>query len=548
MMAKIFSLILLLIPLASCFEDLIISPRKIDDSLPSKVRGRLIHCRLNSINGRQILTLFLSPAQLLLYIPGANVPPSNYTLPLAELQDKVSSSVNLFVALPGFSAGKCIISCPNPSLCSALNKHVQSLITSAGSFDPSDIILGAHSLGGTCANYLIQAYPDTPEYHNALILSGGYVDEIGDYSLENYPSKTLTIGAELDGGAARPGKLASWVYQSERINNFQQSAVIIIPGIDHSDFCPGFQVPGDIYPSDVSQDSAVAVVSSVTAAWLKLSIFDTATPLDKAFLKHSRDYTTSLLEPYFAALDYEIATLTEPDNLHFLGEGGMYSPICEKAQEILGGFTEEEWEKVSIVRTCDEGDDFEATRGCAYLNVTDDLEHSRSSFEVVEPADGSGEKSLLVNISAHADFYGDFLNTGSFTAAKQIACKMITGARIAEQMGYEYDAPTSRNTCKEANQWAVDTAMELLKGTRSLERFEERGKKICLKDDFDAFFSAGPAWIKEELQYKETDACMEISSVKIDTELDSKLFPGVHYCKLLSPARVIDWVFTDSLK
>jgi len=61
-------------------------------------------------------------------------------------------------------------------------------------------------------------------------------------------------------------------------------------------------------------------------------------------------------------------------------------------------------------------------------------------------------------------------------------------------------------------------------------------------------FSAGPAWIKESLQYKETDECMEISSVKIDTALDSKLFPGVHYCKLLSPARVVDWVMTDSLK
>ena len=28
----------------------------------------------------------------------------------------------------------------------------------------------------------------------------------------------------------------------------------------------------------------------------------------------------------------------------------------------------------------------------------------------------------------------------------------------------------------------------------------------------------------------------------------SPLFPGVHYCKLLSPARVVDYIMIDSLK
>ena len=230
------------------------------------------------------------------------------------------------------------------------------------------------------------------------------------------------------------------------------------------------------------------------------------------------------------------------ESLHSLGEGGQYSPVCEKAQEILAGFEESDWERVSIGRGCDL-ETFDDTRSCAYLNETSDLEHSRSQYEVV---DTSSPTQLKVNVSAHADYYSDFMNTGSFTASKQVACKMLTGARMAEQLGIEYPYETSKNTCKEVNQWSIDTAMELLEGTAALKRFEERGKPICLADDFDAYFSAGPAWIKESLQYKEGDDCMEVSSVKIDTALDSKLFPGVHYCKLLSPARVIDWIFTDA--
>ena len=55
-----------------------------------------------------------------------------------------------------------------------------------------------------------------------------------------------------------------------------------------------------------------------------------------------------------------------------------------------------------------------------------------------------------------------------------------------------------------------------------------------------------PAWIHESLELKFNDTCMVASSVKISTTLDSNLFPGVHYCKLLSPARVVDWMMTDS--
>lgn len=227
--------------------------------------------------------------------------------------------------------------------------------------------------------------------------------------------------------------------------------------------------------------------------------------------------------------------------MHYTGTGGTYSPICEKAQMILANLSPEDEARVSISRGCD-NENFSETRSCAYLNSTDDLEHSRSQYSF--EADNSD--NLLVNVSAHADYYRNFKNTGSITAASEVACKMLTGARIAEQLQIEYDAETSRKTCKDVNQYFYDQALQLIKGTETYNRYMESGKKLCFKDDFDAYFSAGPAWIKESLEIKEDDDCLSVASVKIDTALDSKLFPGVHYCKLLSPARVLDWIMTDS--
>jgi hypothetical protein len=43
--------------------------------------------------------------------------------------------------------------------------------------------------------------------------------------------------------------------------------------------------------------------------------------------------------------------------------------------------------------------------------------------------------------------------------------------------------------------------------------------------------------------------CLEVASLREGpTGLDSHIFPGIHYCKLLSPARVIDYIMIDSLK
>lgn len=87
---------------------------------------------------------------------------------------------------------------------------------------------------------------------------GSYVT---DQNVGNWPTPVFTLGAELDGGLGRPGMLNLSVNSADEAtlvagysldSEWQviNKPVNIIYGIDHSDFCPGFHVPGDIYPSE----------------------------------------------------------------------------------------------------------------------------------------------------------------------------------------------------------------------------------------------------------------------------------------------------------
>lgn len=492
--------------------------------------------------------------KLLIYMPGAAVPNVNYTQPLTSIQQESQPEVDLWVGVPATFKRKCIITCSSSKTCFPLHDQVNDVIQMAvdAGFKgdiKNDVIIGGHSLGATCANYLTQGYPDV--YTNGLLLHGGYIDEISENgSLMNYPSPVMMVGVELDGGLARPGKMAQFFRQhlmlTAEIGEEEaalKGAVVILPGLDHSDFCPGFAVPGDL-PSEVTTEEANRGIGVTSASWIKYLVTRDASSTAYRNLSALFDFTAKFLKPYYSALDLEV-TLDDNElhNLEYLGvTGGSYSPWCEVAQKTLAG--PEIADKILISRGCDvEG--FEESRSCAYLNETGDLEHSRSQYAV----DPENDNILLVNVSGHADYYANHLNLLAITAASEVACKMVSGARLAEQLKIDdYGSKTSVGTCQDVNKKALEIATQLLSGTKTLARYTEKGRKVCFGEDFEAFFSAGPAWIKETIELNDEGECLDVASVKIETELDSRLFPGVHYCKLLSPARIVDWMMSDSLQ
>ena len=167
--------------------------------------------------------------------------------------------------------------------------------------------MGGHSLGTTCADNLIRGYSFDYE---AAVMMGGYVY---DQNVADYQIPVLTLGAELDGGLGRPGYLYhsvvssdAWAAQNGGVNSeahVSQKPVVILEGADHSDFCPGFQVPGDIYPSEITKDHAMSMIGDQVSAFLNIQAGVSKTDSIKR-LQAGQSYTRDdLLKPLTSAFD-----------------------------------------------------------------------------------------------------------------------------------------------------------------------------------------------------------------------------------------------------
>jgi hypothetical protein len=136
----------------------------------------------------------------------------------------------------------------------------------------------------------------------------------------------------------------------------KQKPVSILKGMNHSDFCPGFDVPGDIFHSDVTDKTkSNSLIGQVTSAFLHLHTdqSEDITTSSLTTLKDGSKWTREdLMGPYYSALSWEASV----DN----GE----APWCALVQPWLPGFSNlDDYNrmKVSSVYKADRHD-FEDTR------------------------------------------------------------------------------------------------------------------------------------------------------------------------------------------
>jgi hypothetical protein len=148
--------------------------------------------------------------------------------------------------------------------------------------------------------------------------------------------------------------------------------------------------------------------------------------------------------------------------------------------------------------------------------------------------------ALLNNLADDGDDY---------VSAIEIATKLASRQLIYNRTGA--DAPESLDDgdrCKAINEAAYDLAMKSASDAAKA-RFQKNGRPLVMVADVKPSPPAGPWWIWNYLTYDDKGDRMEVSSYYAFYSLSAADYgAGNHYCKLLSPARALEWIYTDGLR
>jgi len=349
--------------------------------------------------------------------------------------------------------------------------------------------------------------------------------------------------------------------------------VVIIPGMNHMQFAsgdpPALVRARDLMP-EISYDEAYAAVAEIVVSYFGKVIGGGASVNGQEALQKALAATAAFVKPIVAAFELEGARyFNEPAQI-----GGPLESTCVKGGcDGKSAWAPKAQEVISKV------DGWTLSVSNQYVDVSS-TPLSGEEFHLPVITNNTGTHSLAITTysqnywdDAQPSWFDwkeifDKFDTGFIaTSAEEIAtklasrqCTLIVGAGKTDTPFSVDDPQFCAQTNKQAYEWAQQNA-----GSAAVGRFRKYGQKYTFADDIPE--SGGPFFINSRLEFNEvTDASGEkvisVAAPMQKTEIDywQKHFgpvprpsavpdPGCfHYCKLLSPARALEWVYVDSLR
>jgi len=87
-------------------------------------------------------------------------------------------------------------------------------------------------------------------------------------------------------------------------------------------------------------------------------------------------------------------------------------------------------------------------------------------------------------------------------------------------------------------------------GATTKARYLEKGEQLVLGDDLGPY-NEGPLWIWTYMKYSENDdktqETAQSTMMRTPVDYGIEAAAGFHYCKVLSPFHVMEWMYVDSL-
>jgi len=470
--------------------------------------------------------------KLIVFVPGGKVPPADY-VPIVE--DTIAKITGTNVAAVIVRCGALNLCNPLGQLPGLMDKAIAMISHKTNTaFNNDAIVIVGHSLGGVGARH----YSDTKtkegpvSFAGLALLGTQYNGDHEDFkgtlgypmSLKAYPAPLLALLGELDMVPTSHAALLFDEYDSMSKQAQAEKSVVVVPNMDHSQFCAPFNVSGDLRP-EMSNQEAVAVISTVMASWMNVVFNTSRATVSMEILSDFVENSTRPITSAFAA-----ATKLEARD------------VCRRGQELLLRDLPNAKDIVSKLNI-----------DVVVLNSSAPLEHTHTNYSF--NADGTfNMKIASYPFYAAVDSWNPVEMFGpNYMSAKDISCKMISADRVAQQFnatGYFPEKQPSA-TCTVMNQQAIDTAVALLTKfwPKAIERWHRRGRNITIEEDSSTV--AGPQWVfLSSLKFDDTKSPKNalVQSPELYSSIASPIYPGNYYCKVLSPAKVIEWIQTEGLE
>ena len=148
----------------------------------------------------------------------------------------------------------------------------------------------------------------------------------------------------------------------------------------------------------------------------------------------------------------------------------------------------------------------------------------------------------------------DMLDTGYYPiSATEMKTKLNSRQRIQEHAGAEFaDFSTldeEGNRCAEINDASIEWAYGKL-SKEAKANYDQFGQKYVTGDDLGPY-NEGPLWIWTFMKYSESKdkktVTVQAPMMRTPTDYFIGSASGFHYCKVLSPFHVLEWMYTDGL-
>jgi len=419
---------------------------------------------------------------------------------------------------------------PIPIRTEANIRNAISSMQASGLPADAPVYFSGHSMGGGAPLPIVQSLYEEGVLKGAILqaafITRSFMPPVTDEL--TFTAPTLSVAAELNYGAARASRFAEAVYHQPESTH----PVVMIEGMNHGQYFTGGSFE-DLKP-EITHEEAQLTQARIVIDWLAKELGMGDGSLLASEVKKAKQF----LQPFIAAGVLEGSRSFNAPNQ--VGTPGWECPrgVCEAGSAWIS----------------------ECQAYIAGKDVMDSGVENVNSFADLFPfagGDREGRKPFIIGQKMQAyvmasngdgglgnrdgdDFAAD---SSPFTTGELLA-KFVSRQNAGKRL-LGRDLAADGDVCAELNAQAYEYALRNA-GEKTRQRFEAHGQKLAF--DATAYKFAGPLWVYGQMAWNEqSDGKMHLTSAGLFTGLGDSEIDGNHYCKLLSPARAMEWIYVDGL-